>query len=337
LQILVRVHVISAVRKIISRLFLSIAIFLLGADYSVMKANTARVVGVRPESSAVQEDKPFCSLRAGDLVISNLTTILEVSLSACLAYAYFRHTLASIEVLIGVIRVVQVALLESLCFPVFALPVRIVSPSDPTASPQYLCREHSFWGAVIACFSGPSGLPLTVDQAGKLNLRPLSACLKRAKADGQSLVLFVEGVKTNGSGVLEFPVELFSELSPDVPVYLAGAVYPSTRPPRTPPPCPVGSQFWRLFCLSGAAAPPYPSQLMVLNAAFVPKISVHKVSGVANTSAWVAEVRLVFSKLINKKTVTLGADSYVSFQSYYAAVKNSQLKEAKAIADSRKA
>lgn len=218
----------------------------------------------------------------------------------------------------------------------FVFPVRVSSPADPKAPPQYLCRECGFWGAVAACFSGPSGSPSTATQAVKLNLRPLSVCLKRAKTEGQSLVLFVEGVKTNGTAVLDFPSEIFSELSPDVPVHLAGAMYPSLRPPRTAPPCPVGSQLWQLFCLSGAAAPPYPSQLVVLDAVFVPKINVHKATGVVSTAVWALEVRNVFSKLINKKTVNLGADSYESFRTYYLAVRNGQLKEAKAIADARK-
>lgn len=72
----------ATIRKLLSKTFLRVAIFLLGADYSVLKANSARVVGVRHESSASPEDRPFASLKPGDLVIANLTNVLEVSVNA---------------------------------------------------------------------------------------------------------------------------------------------------------------------------------------------------------------------------------------------------------------
>ena len=130
-------------------------------------------------------------------------------------------------------------------------------------------------------------------------------------------------------------VQVFADLTPATSVHLAGMTYPVSRPGQISPPVPVGSQWWRLFSLSSSLSP-CPAQMVVLSASYVPKMNVHKATGTANISAWVSEVRNTFAKVVNKKTVNLGADSYKSFHDYYLAVRKGQLAEAKAIADSRK-
>ena len=184
-------------------MLLSIALYMLGVDYSVTKANTARVVGIR-DSSAQAKGGAVLPVQAGDLILCNLTNVLEVR------GANGHEVLFLISL--------QIILLQSVCSPVFLVPIRVEAPTNPPSisasvctphtTPTYLCIEYDFIAAVVACFSGPNGASVSADEAAKMSLRPLSACLQAARRKGVPAVLFVEGVRTNGCGVLTFPVEV---------------------------------------------------------------------------------------------------------------------------------
>lgn len=73
---------IPRLRRGVLRLLLAGIPPILGISFAPLWANSARVVGVRvnAEEKAMNElSSPLSSLEAGDVVISNLTNVLEVS------------------------------------------------------------------------------------------------------------------------------------------------------------------------------------------------------------------------------------------------------------------
>ena len=60
---------------------------MMGVNFSPLWANSARVVGVKvsaEEKAKNERSSPFASVEAGDVVISNLTNVLEVSKSSAI-------------------------------------------------------------------------------------------------------------------------------------------------------------------------------------------------------------------------------------------------------------
>jgi hypothetical protein len=50
---------------------------------------------------------------------------------------------------------------------------------------------------------------------------------------------------------------------------------------------------------------------------------------------WIEEIRMIFSKVVNKKPLKLSLQDYESFAKYFNALKNGKVDVAKSIADSR--
>jgi hypothetical protein len=75
--------IVPKIRRLLSRLVLTGIPPVLGVSYSQKWANSARVVGIKVTSAEKEKNEasvPLAALQGGDVVISNLTNVLEVSL-----------------------------------------------------------------------------------------------------------------------------------------------------------------------------------------------------------------------------------------------------------------
>mmetsp|Transcript_12345 Transcript_12345/g.18718 ORF Transcript_12345/g.18718 Transcript_12345/m.18718 type:complete len:402 (+) Transcript_12345:67-1272(+) len=289
---------ITLIRRSISRVITYVCLFLIGVDYRVSMANTSRVVGVRSDSKSAPP--PLSHIMPGDLVISNITSVLEI-----LFY-------------------------ESICSPLYVFPVRL-TPSSSHEPSLYHCPAVGFFSALRISMS-PS---ISQSQTSDVKRQTLTAVLQQAKSAGRCVIIFPEGVRSNGSGVLKFPEEIFCDISTvNTSIHLAGFTYPSAS---TQPCCPVGSQVLRIISTCGALSLPCAGRLLVLPSKYLSEI--HQKLSTRNKSSavrnWTNEVRNIFAKLINKKTVELGVDDFESFRSYSDAMKSGDMELARKIADSR--
>jgi hypothetical protein len=84
--------IVGALRRRLLRSILSVILFSLGVSFAPAWANSARVVGVKmsaEEKALNEKSSPLSAVDAGDLVISNLTNVLEVdSLPHLIAMIY---------------------------------------------------------------------------------------------------------------------------------------------------------------------------------------------------------------------------------------------------------
>ena len=74
-------NLLPSFRRLLSRNLLSWIPPLLGVSFSAQWANAARIVGVKLSSEVrAQNEKksPYSEVEAGDVVVSNLTNVLEV-------------------------------------------------------------------------------------------------------------------------------------------------------------------------------------------------------------------------------------------------------------------
>jgi len=86
------------------------------------------------------------------------------------------------------------------------------SASSPPAPPQdaweYNCKVCSFSSALyLAAYSGLGASPPSSSPSPS-SLTPLAQVLKSNRKSRRPMVLFLEGVRTNGDAVLEYPEEV---------------------------------------------------------------------------------------------------------------------------------
>ena len=74
---------------------------------------------------------------------------------------------------------------------------------------------------------------------------------------------------------------------------------------------------------------PYPATLTYLSNIHVPR------QGKSTSLKWIAEVRSLFAKMLNKNMLNVGMKDYVSFCEYYDALARGDESKARQIADSR--
>lgn len=293
---------VSMAKDILNRITITIAAYLLGVEYDLTAANTSRVVGVRTESSA--SPKPFSSILPGDLIISNLTNALEL-------FVY-----------------------DLLCSPLFVFP--IYDESSKSTSP--LCIGLSF----ISALSYTLHLGTHLNSLSKVTSlpvepRPLLTWIQQAKKANRPVLLFIEGIKTNATGVLEFPSQIFNECEihlSQANINLCSISYPSTQRSQNSvsPACPIDSHFNRFLWLSSQFSRPQTCQMTFLSFHHLPKYDKKKYQSIG---VWLSEIRVVFGKLINKKLLTLTLGDYHSFAQYYNALREGKIEIAKSIADNR--
>lgn len=127
----------------------------------------------------------------------------------------------------------------------------------------------------------------------------------------------------------------------DIKVHLSGFVYQSTAG-EVSLPCPAGSTIHRIFWSGSGSV----TANCLIDRCGVPKlIPVGKASGASATAtnavtekrleAWTQELREVFSKLVNKKSLKLSMVDYDSFYEYYVANVTGNTVESKRISDAR--
>lgn len=213
-----------------------------------------------------------------------------------------------------------------MCHPMFAFP-------SLTANGNVTVASKTFFASLLHSVSTPS----TTTSPAVTSINSISSAAKKA---GQPVVLFVEGVRSNGDGVLLFPPEvilyhtiplntkqLFGDIS-DASIHFAGFIY-ADKCPRPAPPCSIGSAIIQLLALASTLDIPYPATLSYLHNTHVPK------QGKNTLEKWRADIRNLFAKMLNKNTLNLGMKDYVSFCAYYNALASGDESTARQIADTR--
>lgn len=304
---------LSSIRRWVSMKILATIPKIAGIFYEPVWANTARVVGRKLDAKEKAENDvkfPLSEINPGDLVISNLSNILEI-----LVY-------------------------ESLCpvDPVYVFPWcgSLENSSSISSDINFVCHSCSFWSAVSKTLYYE---PFSRRRKDSMPGKPLVVILEEAKKNGQAVILFVEGVCTNGSGVLEYPAQIFQDVSTNTTIHLSGFVYSSSG---ISPACPAGSMISRLFWLCSSLSPLSIPLNFLSGRHGVPKlVQEKKSSSLLNAIsekrviAWVQELREVFGKLVSKKLLKLSLVDYDSFFEYYTANSKSDVKAAKKISDAR--
>lgn len=305
-----------------------------------------------------------------NLVLMRLFVRILSPLTLCLLGVYFKleyanfrrlgidykgmdpNTLSSLYDLVGgnivifnLTNVLEIIYLDALFHPVYVFPYKVQD--------TYLCVEAGFFRALQISAYGTGGVP-------PADVKPISDILRSSMKKNRALVLFVEGVRTNGDGVLNFPVQIFEPLvatghAVAPPIHMAAFVYP---PPSTfSPATPVGSPFMKIFWLSGIAGITFRNTFIV-NVYSVPASLLPQLHGNSSAdhllitgttkmmtninksgqqlSTWVGQIRDIFSQVVKKNKVMLGIDDMNSFREYYDLLMKGDIDAAKAIADSKK-
>lgn len=144
----------------------TIALYLVGVEYSISYANTSRVVGIRSDANS---NKPFSNILPGDIILSNLTNALEL-------FIY-----------------------EYICSPLFVFP--IYDENNPESS---LCIGLSLSSAIY--YTLQLGNNTNIQKS--YQSQPLISFIQKAKKSNRPIVLFIEGTKTNATGVLEYSTKV---------------------------------------------------------------------------------------------------------------------------------
>lgn len=248
-------------------------------------------------------------------------------------------------VIFNLTNFLEVIYLDALFHPVYVFPYKVQD--------TYLCVEAGFFRALQISAYGTGGVPPP-------DVKPISDILRSSMKKNRALVLFIEGARTNGDGVLNFPVQVFEPLvsmghTVAPPIHMAGFVYP---PPSTfSPATPVGSPLTKLFWLSGTSGLTFRNTYVVpvysIPASLLPqlhsngsgdhllitgttKLMTNMNKSGQQLSTWVGQIRDIFSQVVKKNKVTLGIDDMNSFREYYELLMKGETEAAKVFADSRK-
>eukprot|EP01041_Mallomonas_annulata_P004169 gene4169-8287_t len=256
----------------------------------------------------------------------------------------------------------EILYLEIFCRPLYVFPCK--------QNDTYNCVEAQFFQAIYIAAYGTGGDTTTTPTG----LKTLSAVVESSKKKRRPIVLFIESVRTNGDGVLEFPVQVMESLlsgsssgsgseTNDMivipPVHLAGFIYPP--PDKLSPATPVGSPWVKLLWLAGTTGWGWRT-LYTVPLVCIPSVATPRpftTSGVSSTdnrsgnvtddngssrnrrsiqqlSTWLEQIRDLFAQLIKKNKVSLNVDDLNSFRKYYSLLVSGKNSEANAYADTRK-
>jgi hypothetical protein len=212
-----------------------------------------------------------------------------------------------------------------------------------------LCDSHLCVGLSFSSALSHSLEPKNLSSSGE----PLELLIQKATASKRPIVLFIEGIKTNGTGVLEFPsqvsilisaslippLQIFQKLSSPPTIHLCGVTYAASTSSRdvtpTSPTCPIGSHLDRFLWLSSQLSRPQLGTLSFLSSQYLPSYDSKRGMNELLINKWIEDIRINFSKLVNKKPLKLSQRDYESFSQYFHALKSGNGESAKSIADSR--
>jgi len=280
------------------------------------------------------------------------TTLSSKSKLEDLTYAAGGHV-----ILCNLTNCLEVLYLERFCRPVFVFTYKISRVSAATTTPTtgchaYLCVSAGLYRALWLAAYSNAGDPVPSDA------RPLSDMVQYSRLVGRPIVLFPEGARTNGDGVLEFPSQLFESLiigtgsstsTPLPSIHLTGFLYPS--PDKLSPATPVGSPLAKLFWLSGSSGwgwgPLFTVPLCCVPAQMIKNPLVgpatrgdesghHIRKSSQQLVAYINQLRDLFAQLVRKNKVALNIDDLISFRKYYILLNSGNNKEANVFADERK-
>lgn len=111
------------------------------------------------------------------------------------SFFFFFFSSAWMMMMATIIFLPQILFLEQFCNPLFVFPYK----TSPTS---YSCVEASVLRALYISAYGTAGASLPSGS------KPLSEIILSSKRQRRPVVLFLECARTNGDGVLEFPVQV---------------------------------------------------------------------------------------------------------------------------------
>jgi hypothetical protein len=138
---------------------------------------------------------------------------------------------------------------------------------------------------------------------------------------------------------LSSSLQIFHQLSSPPTIHLCGITYAASPSSKditpTSPTCPIGSHLERFLWLSSQLNRPQLGGVTFISSEYLPKYDTKRGMNPLALDKWIEELRIIFSKLVNRKPLKLSQRDYESFSQYYQALKSGNVEAAKSIADSR--